>query len=124
MSFFKGCYRIGRRTARYSFGSLLGFLRGEEPPVDLAIYPAHFHINIVQNFRGGGVGRRLISTYLEQLRGIGVNGVYLHTTSHNETACHLYVKLGFQLLSSRPNRYWSRWFGYTVENRSYGLKLL
>jgi RimJ/RimL family protein N-acetyltransferase len=49
--------------------------------------------------------------------------VYLHTTSYNQAACHLYEKLGFDLLSRRHNRYWSQWFGFPVDNRSYGLKL-
>ncbi len=101
-----------------------GYLRNEEPSVDLAIYPAHLHVNIDKQFRGYGVGGRLIEAYLEQLYSLGIYGVYLHTTSHNEAACHLYEKLGFQLLSSRTNRFWSQWFGFRVDNRSYGLKLV
>jgi ribosomal protein S18 acetylase RimI-like enzyme len=118
-----GKYRIGRRTIGYALNTVSGYLTGGEPPVDLAEYPAHLHINIDPNFRGFGVGGRLIEAYCKQLHSAGIFGVYLHTTSHNEAACRLYEKLGFQILNSRPNRYWSKWFGFPIENRSYGLKL-
>jgi ribosomal protein S18 acetylase RimI-like enzyme len=120
---FKGNYHIGRRTIHYATGMLAGYLKGEEPPVSLADYPAHLHINVRKEYRGAGLGAQLINAYLSQLRAEGVKGVYLHTTSYNQAACHLYEKLGFDLLSNRPNRYWSQWFGFSVDNRSYGLKL-
>jgi ribosomal protein S18 acetylase RimI-like enzyme len=117
-------YRIGRRTISYGFGTMIGYIKGEEPPVDLTTYPAHLHINISQGYRSGGIGRRLIGAYLDQLREMSVQGVYLHTTSQNKAACHIYEKLGFQVLSSRHNSYWSKWFGYPVDNISYGIKLI
>ena len=64
-----------------------------------------------------------METYLQQLRGLGVPGVYLETTSLNEVACHLYEKLGFRKLDVRPDRFWAKWFGRPVDDRCYGLKL-
>ncbi|PWB51528.1 MAG: hypothetical protein C3F13_13915 [Anaerolineales bacterium] len=119
----KGHYHIGMRTIRYASGMLASYLRGEEPPVDKAAYPAHLHVNVRENQRGKGIGAKLITTYLLQLADQGLQGVYLHTTNHNQAACHLYEKLGFQVLSQRPNGYWSHWFGFPVDNRSYGIKL-
>jgi len=118
-----GKYRLGRCTASFAWGMLVSLIRGEEPKVDLNIYPAHLQIDIKQGYRGMGVGRRLIDAYFEQLRQLSVNGVHLRTTSHNVAACHLYKNTGFQLLDNRPNRFWTKIMGFEVENRVYGLKL-
>ena len=118
-----GRYQLGRRTAGFAIGMLVGLIRGEEPTVDLIVYPAHLQIDVKQGYRGMGVGRGLIAAYLEQLGQLEVCGVHLGTTSHNQIACHLYKKMGFQLLDKRPNRYWSRMLGKTIYNLCFGLKL-
>ncbi len=119
----KGKYRLGRRTASFAFGLLRGNLQGEQPEVDLNKFPAHLQIDVRQGFRGEGVGRKLIEAYLEQLRQLAVHGVHLETTSYNQAACHLYEKVGFQLLDEHVNRFWTHMFGFPVNNRSYGLRL-
>jgi ribosomal protein S18 acetylase RimI-like enzyme len=119
-----GRYRLGRKTASFAWGMFLEAIRGEEVKADLYIYPAHLQIDVKAGFRGQGVGRMLIEAYLHQLRQLNILGVYLETTSHNEAACHLYEKVGFQLLDERLNRFWTHMLGYAVDNRSYGLKLL
>ncbi|OGN91487.1 MAG: hypothetical protein A2Y88_12610 [Chloroflexi bacterium RBG_13_48_10] len=116
-----GRYKLGRLTARFAMGMLMGLINREEPSVDLYQYPAHLQINVRQGFRGSGVGRRLIDAYLKQLHQLGVRGIHLGTTSHNEAACHLYEKIGFKLLDSRANHYWTRRLGHEVKNYSYGL---
>ena len=121
--FLRGKYRFGKRSFDYIAGLLGGMLRGESPEVDLDIYPAHLHINVDSAWRGRGLGQRLMEAYLQQIRGLGVPGVYLETTSLNEVACRLYEKMGFRLLEQRPDRFWAKWFGHPVENRCYGLKL-
>ena len=118
-----GRYKLGRRTAGFAWGLLEGMLRGEEPAINVKEYPAHLQIDVQQGYRGLGVGRGLIEAYLEQLRNLAVPGVHLETTSHNEAACQLYEKMGFQLLDERPNHFWTKMFGFQVNNRSYGLKL-
>ncbi len=116
-------YRLGRRTASYACAMLAGFVRGEEPHPNLDEYPAHLHINVRDGLRGQGIGRRLIEAYLGQLMQLNVPGVHLNTTSYNLAAWHLYEKMGFILLESHPNRFWTRSVGEGVENRCYGLKL-
>jgi ribosomal protein S18 acetylase RimI-like enzyme len=98
-------------------------IRGEFTRVDLRIYPAHLHINVDSAWRGNKLGFKLMDAYLRQLRGLRIPGVFLDTTSLNEVASRLYEKMGFRMLDSRPNRFWSKWFGHPVENRCYGLKL-
>jgi ribosomal protein S18 acetylase RimI-like enzyme len=116
-------YSIHKKTAMFAFGMLVGTIRGEEAQVDLATYPAHLQIDVKKGFRGEGVGRRLIDAYLSQLRELKIIGIHLETTSHNKAACHLYEKVGFQLLDERINRFWTHLLGYEVKNRSYGMKL-
>jgi ribosomal protein S18 acetylase RimI-like enzyme len=118
-----GRYHFGKRSIRYFSGLLEGLLRREFTRVDLEIYPAHLHINVDAAWRGFKLGQRLMEAYLGQLRGLRISGVYLDTTSLNETACHLYEKMGFRLLESRPDRFWAKWFGLPVDNRCYGLIL-
>lgn len=118
-----GQYRLGKHTANFAMGMLLGELRGKTAKVSLKEYPAHLQIDIQQGYRGEGIGSRLIAAYLEQLRQLNVIGVHLETTSHNAAACHLYEKVGFTLLECHPNRYWTKWFGFEVQNRRYGLKI-
>ena len=119
----RGKYRFGKRTYAYIFGLVIGFFRGEVTHADHEAYPAHLHINVDSAWRGRGLGQRLMEAYLQQLRGLGVPGVYLETTSLNEAACRLYEKMGFRLLDKRPDRFWAKRFGHPVENRCYGLKL-
>jgi len=118
-----GKYKLGRRTASFAWGMMLGLIEGEEPRVDLNVYPAHLQIDIKQGYRGMGVGKRLIEAYLDQLHQLDICGVHLGTTSHNEAACRLYENIGFQVIESRSNRFWTKILGYKVENLCYGLKL-
>ena len=120
----RGKYRFGKNSLSYLAGMLAGLLRGEFTHADLESYPAHLHINVDSAWRGRGLGQKLMETYIQQLRGLGVQGVYLETTSLNEVACRLYEKMGFILLETRPDRFWAKWFGHPVDNRCYGLNLL
>jgi len=120
----RGKYHFGKRSLHYFGGMLGGLLRREFTQVDLDTYPAHLHINVVSAWRGYKLGQQLMEVYLRQLRKLGITGVYLDTTSLNEVACRLYVKMGFGLLDARPERYWAKWFGHPVDNRCYGLRLL
>ena len=118
-----GKYRLGWKTFNYAKYIAIGALRQEYPHVDLKEYPAHLHINVDADSRGRGLGRSLMTAYLDQLREIGVPGVFLDTTDLNETACSLYEAIGFELLDGRPTRVWVEVIYGLVENRSYGLKL-
>jgi GNAT superfamily N-acetyltransferase len=120
----RGKYHFGRLSWRYFMGVLAGLLHREFTHVDLGSYPAHLHINVLPVWRGFKLGQRLMEAYLGQLRGLGLTGVYLDTTSLNEVACQLYEKMGFRLLDARPDRFWAKWFGHPVDNRCYGLRLV
>ena len=113
-------YIIGARSISYMNGLLGGFFFGDFSPVDYSTYPAHLHINIDKGWRGFGLGRKLILAYIDQLSSINIKGVHLQTTSQNQIACRLYENLDFRILWARTDHFWTKWFGYKVENRCYG----
>jgi ribosomal protein S18 acetylase RimI-like enzyme len=111
------------KTIRYFSASIKGVCRGELPKVDLSVYPAHLHINVDAGWRGHGLGRRLMEAYLDHLRQLGIQGVYLETTSVNIVARELYERIGFTLLDSRATRVWEHMIDQPIYNLCYGLKL-
>ena len=121
---FQGKYKLGSKTWRFVRSMLGGVIRYEYPHVNYDEYPAHLHINVDVRSRGQGLGQKLMDAYLNQIRGLSVPGVTLDTTNLNEAACRLYEKQGFQLLNRRETRVWNYLFKRSVENRSYGLKLV
>lgn len=65
-----------------------------------AEYPAHLHINLLSDLRGGGWGRHLIAALLDQLRADGIAGVHLVASDTNANAQQFYEHLGFHRLPS------------------------
>lgn len=119
----RGEYQVGPKTRRYLREVALAFVRGEIPGADESLYPSHLHVNVDAHWRGHGIGKGLLVTYLDHLRRLGVPGVHLQTTSLNRVACYLYESLGFSLLRARKTRMWQWIIKEDVENRCYGLRL-
>ncbi len=61
-------------------------------------YPAHLHIDISEDFTGGGYGRKLMQALLERLRDDGVKGVAFGVAPKNERAIGFYRHMGFEPL--------------------------
>jgi GNAT superfamily N-acetyltransferase len=123
LNLLRSHYRLGQLTGRHLRAEVEAGLRGERAEADLALYPAHLHINLDVRSRGHGAGRRLMEAYLDQLRSLRVPGVHLHTTNLNAAAVTLYTKLGFVLLDARPTKVWSEVTAEYVESRCYGLRI-
>jgi ribosomal protein S18 acetylase RimI-like enzyme len=119
-----GYYKIGPKARRYIWRTLKSKHQHSFPGVDLNLYPAHLHINVSEEWRGNGVGIRLMKTYLDQLTYLKVPGVHLGTTSENIAACRLYEGLGFRLLDEKPSIMWEGIVDHPVQNRSYGMRLI
>lgn len=119
----RGKYQLGRRTWRHAFSMLMAVILAEYPQPELGVYPAHLHINVSQAFRGRGLGRKLIESYLAQIRSLDVPGVHLGTTSFNVAACRLYEAVGFKLIAHKPTRVWNHLVTGPVENLLYGMRL-
>ncbi|KAJ7228523.1 acyl-CoA N-acyltransferase [Mycena pura] len=62
---------------------------------NIAFSPAHLHINILEEYRGQGWGRKLIQTAVDYLKGEGVVGVWLGVDPRNSEAQKFYERLGF-----------------------------
>lgn len=118
-----GRYKIGRLTLHYGYGLLFARLRHQNVHADVALYPAHFHLNISQENRRGGLGRGLLEVFLQQIYQEEVYGVHLKTTSENKAACALYEKLNFQIIDRKITSLWRYWLQRDIENRCYGLIL-
>ena len=78
-----------------------------EPAV--AAYPAHLHIDLLPEWQGRGHGRRLMSAFLDGLRGAGVPSVHLGMLSTNAGARAFYDRLGFHVVADiEPLTYMGR----------------
>lgn len=78
------------------------------PDEIVAAYPAHLHIDLLPRMQGLGLGRALIKTLLEALRGVGSPGVHLGVSADNHNAMGFYRHLGFDSLLDAES---SRWMG-------------
>ena len=63
-------------------------------------YPAHLHIDILDEFTGKGSGSALMKTLLSHLKSKGVKGVMLIVGSGNTSAVRVYKRNGFRVLVS------------------------
>ncbi|AFZ67486.1 GNAT family N-acetyltransferase [Deinococcus peraridilitoris] len=103
-----------RGRYRRPFQSLIYWQRALRFPTahaPLDLYPAHLHINLLPAARGSGLGRILLSRFLEELRSRGVPGVQLSTTCENQAALRLYERAGFQVYLQRESPLWTPWLG-------------
>jgi ribosomal protein S18 acetylase RimI-like enzyme len=111
---------------RQTWASLPYLLRAgryPSPHADWQQFPAHLHINLLPEARGLGLGRRLLTGHLDLLRGAGVVGVQLSTTSENRAALELYRRLGFVLMATATTPLWTPWLGHPAEHLGLGLVL-
>lgn len=63
-------------------------------------YPAHLHIDLLPEGQGQGLGRRLMTAFLDALRDRGVPGVHLGMNPANTRARAFYDHLGFTELTA------------------------
>jgi len=77
-------------------------LGGFPHPIDLAVYPAHFHINLREGFRGGGLGPQLVEAFRQQVDRAGVRGIHVVTRGDNAAARRFFERMGFHPLYEKP----------------------
>jgi len=75
------------------------------PPVDLGLYPAHGHIDLLPRAQGQGVGRRALRHLMAALAQAGAPGTHLGV-SPATTALGFYARLGFVDLAHGPDVIW------------------
>ena len=74
---------------------------------------------IEPEYRGIGLGSKLMNLYMDSLRECGYRKSYLWTTHELETAAFLYKRLGFQLTEEKE----STSFGKPLREQRYDLVL-
>ncbi len=111
-----------KKNLLFLWNYCLGFCRGEfiRARFDRE-FPATFHLNITEGFRGQGVGTGLVERNLALLRSKGIRGVHIGTMS--EQAKDLFVKLGFKVLYSSRRAYLKYVLGYDTPYYVLGKKL-
>ena len=67
--------------------------------VPLKRYPAHFHINIRESFRGRAVGPQLLARFIEHVQSAGLGGLHAAVREDNRLACRFFERMGFTVLS-------------------------
>ncbi len=58
-------------------------------------YPAHLHINLLDDYRSKGYGAELINTLASKLKKMHIPGVMLIVDKENEGAQRFYKRMGF-----------------------------
>lgn len=71
-------------------------------------YPAHLHIDLLPVLQGCGMGHKMMQTFLNNLRNLGVKGVHLGVGGENKPACAFYEREGFSILKQVD---WGFWLG-------------
>ncbi len=61
-------------------------------------YPAHIHINLLDGYRGRGLGPRLMAASISQLEAGNVSGVHATVRADNPEACRFFERMGFTVI--------------------------
>lgn len=69
----------------------------------LAEHPAHLHVDLLEQVRGAGAGRALLTRLFTALEERGVPGVHLEVASANDGAVAFYRRLGFTAVEERAD---------------------
>ena len=100
---FQGAF-LKKKNIIFIFNLLKSLLKGELMTPDFSKdYPATLHINLEKDFRGAGVGARLIAAYLEYLAREKVAGV--HFGSISEAGASFFKKHNFEVLYQAQRSY-------------------
>lgn len=95
---------LNTKNLIFIFSCLIDLFRnGIHTPDFNSEYPATFHLNIRDNFRGQDIGAKLINAYLDYLKIEGVSGVHLATMS--ERAANFFLSQGFGQLYKGKRSY-------------------
>jgi len=97
-------------------GKIIGFLLLMHRPG----HTAQLRYFIIDpEYRGIGLGKKLMTLYMAQLRNCGYNSSYLWTTNELPAAAHLYTRYGFRLTEEKD----SVVFGKPLKEQRYDLSL-
>lgn len=115
--FFRQGVCLQSRAWWFLFYGLRSLLRDEldYPPGLTNQFPAHFHVNVRFSVQGHGVGRKLVSSFLDILKATNVRGVHART-SRPDNSHPFFEKLGFTFICTQTLTLWDY-----LETRPYNL---
>jgi ribosomal protein S18 acetylase RimI-like enzyme len=67
-------------------------------------YPAHLHIDVASDARASGVGKALVSHFLDQVRALRIPGVHAIVGASNTRALAFFERCGFVELARLPDQ--------------------
>jgi GNAT superfamily N-acetyltransferase len=76
------------------------------PPLDLAAFPAHGHIDLLPRAQGQGLGAPMLRHLMDTLAAAGAPGMHLGVAPSNARALRFYARLGFHDLAHTPDTVW------------------
>ncbi len=85
------------RTVRDTVADLISRKSPLTGPFDDPRWPSHLHIDFLKKGRGLGLGREIMTTWLERLRSKGSPGCHLETLAENHSAIAFFKTMGFEL---------------------------
>ena len=69
-------------------------------------YPVHFHINILAEYQGKGIGNQLLAKFEDHVKENGSTGIHLKTSNKNYNAIKFYLKNGYCKLFELDDTLW------------------
>jgi len=69
-------------------------------------YPAHFHINLLPEYQGMGIGMLLLTEFEVHVKGSAGKGIHLKTSNKNYNAIKFYEKNGYVKLLEFTDILW------------------
>ncbi|HVW14239.1 MAG TPA: GNAT family N-acetyltransferase [Mucilaginibacter sp.] len=100
------CEHLGRMI-----GFLAGVHRGDRVQLRYFIF--------LPEYRGIGLGKRLMDSFIAYMKEFGITKAYLWTTNEQHTATALYMRYGFKLTEEKP----STTFDKALTEQRYDLEL-
>jgi GNAT superfamily N-acetyltransferase len=112
------------RTRRYVSSVIRSSRRGELKTPNLSReYPAHLHTNILEGYRGKGLGKKMMNEWINHLAGHNVKALHLITTTRNKLAVPFYKHMGFRTLFEAPTTMYDYIIDEPVALFGMGIKL-
>ena len=96
-------------------GKMIGFLLAQHRPAALQLR----YFIFLPEYRGIGLGKKLMVEFIAFMKQCGVKNAYLWTTDEQHAAISLYTRFGFRLTEEKP----SQSFGKNLTERRYDLHL-
>lgn len=112
------------RTRRYVRNAVRSQRMGELKLPNLGKeYPAHLHTNILEGYRGMGLGKEMMLAWMNHLKEHGIRNLHLVTTNRNRLAVPFYKHMGFKVLFEAPTTMYQYLIHEPVSLLGMGIKM-